>query len=105
MLKFLFVCTQGRHRSRTAAERVRNRLGTVESRYAGVAADADLQVSEEDVNWADVIVCMEQYHRNRLRRRFRGLSGKIQVWNIPDEFVRGEPALVAIIDDKLGLVG
>lgn len=103
VLKILFVCTQGRHRSRTAAECVGTRLANVETRYAGVSADADVPITAEDVAWADVIVCMEQAHRSRLRRRWSGLSRKIQVWNIPDEYERGEPALVALITAKLEL--
>lgn len=104
-LKILFVCTQGRHRSRTAAERVRFRLGEVETRFAGVLADADVTVQAEDVAWADMIICMEQTHRSKLRRRWKGISRKIQVWGIPDEFQRGEPALIALIDERVGFVG
>jgi predicted protein tyrosine phosphatase len=102
-LKILFVCTQGRHRSRTAAEHIRACLPGVETRYAGVSADADVPVSVEDVTWADTIICMEQAHRSRLRQRWSGLSRKIRVWGIPDEYQRGEPALVSLIESCFGM--
>jgi predicted protein tyrosine phosphatase len=104
-INILFVCSQGRHRSRTAAAVAAECLPGAHTRYAGVLADADVPVTEDDVRWAELIVCMENYHRNRLRRRYRGLSGKIRVWHLPDEFERGEPALVSRIRERLIALG
>lgn len=63
-------------------------------RYAGTDKDADIRVCEDDLEWADVIVCMESCHRNKLRRKWKGYSHKMQVWGVPDIYFLLEDELV-----------
>ena len=64
-----------------------------EVRYRGTDKEADVKVTEDDLIWADVIVCMETLHRSKLRRKWKGYSHKMQVWGIPDVY--------GLLDDEL----
>ncbi|WP_415913037.1 hypothetical protein [Neptuniibacter sp. QD37_11] len=98
-MRILFVCTQGKDRSRTAAE-VASASG-IDARYGGVSLDAVRPVSIDDFHWADVIVCMEQCHRSKVRRRQSGLSKKIAVWGVPDHYLYGSDELRSLVKNKL----
>lgn len=90
-MKILFVCSMGRFRSRTAAMCLKAAWNEV--RYCGTDKYADVKVTEDDLIWADVIVCMETHHRSKLRRKWKGYSHKMQVWGIPDVY--------GLLDDEL----
>ena len=62
-MKVLFICTQARLRSRTAAKIFEYRYDT---RYAGIGGDALIAVTPELIEWSDVIVCMEPSHKQAL---------------------------------------
>ena len=94
--KVLFVCSMARLRSKTAA----HCLGGLDSDYAGTDGDADKPITQELMDWADKIVCMELGHRSKLRREFKGYSQKMQVWGIPDEYNYMDDALVVILRGK-----
>lgn len=80
MINVLFVCHQARLRSRTAA----HCLGQFCTRYAGIDDDAERVLTDDDIQWADVIVCMEPSHEQAVLARHS--SANTQVWNIPDKF-------------------
>lgn len=90
-MKALFICSMAKYRSRTAAITLRGEFDEV--RYAGTDRDAVFKVSEADLEWADIIICMENHHRSKLRRKWSGYSHKMQVWNIPD--------IYDLLDDEL----
>ncbi|MEQ8558507.1 MAG: hypothetical protein RIB03_09350 [Henriciella sp.] len=97
-LRVLFVCSRNRLRSPTA-EAVFNAVAGVEARSAGTARDADWQVTMDDIRWADLIVCMEDKHANRLRADFRqAVSHKrVCVLGIPDDYKFMQEELVALL--------
>ena len=72
----------GKYRSLTCAEYFKEWYST---RARGTDQDALVRVSEEDLHWADIIVCMEQSHRSKIRRKWKGYSQKIRVWNIEEK--------------------
>ena len=90
-MNILFICTLGRMRSKTAASLFKG------SKYAGTDSNADVKVTQELMDWADKIVCMENSHRSKLRRKFKGYSHKMEVWNIEDIYDYGDDSLVAIL--------
>lgn len=96
VMRVLFVCSMGRLRSKTAA----HILGGIEKDYAGTDRDADRPLTREQIEWADKIVCMESCHRDKLRRKYKGYSHKIQVWNIPDEYDYMDYSLITILSAK-----
>lgn len=57
-----------------------------------------------DIRWADVIIVMEQKHKNRLVAEFtRLLNHKpIHVLEILDEYKYMDPELVEILEDSVG---
>ena len=62
LTNLLFLCARNRLRSPTAEQVFASRPG-VETASAGLAPDADEQVSAELIEWADLIFVMERAHR------------------------------------------
>lgn len=91
----LFICSIAKSRSKTS-------FNIYGGDYAGTDSDAIRPVTSEQIKWADTIYCMERRHRSKLRRKFKGISGKIKVLNIPDEYEFMEPRLVSMLVLKLG---
>lgn len=94
----LFLCSQNKLRSPTAEAIFSDHPG-IEVDSAGLNNDAEVPLSTEQVEWADLIIVMEAAHRNRLNRKFRdSLSGKrIAVLNIPDEYDYMDPSLISLL--------
>ena len=102
MKNILFVCSQNRLRSPTA-EQVFSGRPDLEVSSAGTNNDAENPLTSELIKWADVIVVMEKMHRTKVQKRFRSsLNGKRMIClDIPNEFVFMDPALVALLEERL----
>lgn len=87
MKRLLFLCSQNKLRSPTAEE-VFADCQDVEVDSAGLNNDAVVALSEEQIEWADVIIVMEKSHKERLNRKFNhALGGKrVAVLGIPDKY-------------------
>jgi len=98
----LFICSQNRLRSPTAEQVFADWPG-IETASAGLKPDADVPVSPELLQWADLIVVMERAHRSQLASRFqRWLGGKrIVCLDIPDDYTFMAPALIALLQTKV----
>lgn len=103
MKRVLFICSQNRLRSPTAEQVFSNRKG-FEVASAGLNPDANTTVTPELLQWADVIFVMERAHRNKLSKRFRVhlKSQRIVCLDIPDEFEFMDPALIRLLEAKVG---
>ena len=101
MRKLLFICSQNKLRSPTAEAVFYGRAG-VEVDSAGLNSGAEVMLSEEQVEWADVIIVMEKIHRTRLNRKFSHvLSGKrVAVLNIPDDFAYMDEDLIRLLEAR-----
>ncbi|MBG7609063.1 MAG: phosphotyrosine protein phosphatase [Verrucomicrobia bacterium] len=101
MKRILFLCSRNKLRSPTAEETFRNRPG-IEVDSAGLAPDAEVSLSGEQIEWADLIIVMENVHKQRLNRKFRRfLSGKrIVVLGIPDKYPYMDEKLVELLELK-----
>jgi predicted protein tyrosine phosphatase len=99
----LFICSANRLRSPTA-EQVFSTWPGIETDSAGISNDADVVLSTEQVEWADIIFVMEKTHRNKLNRKFRSsLNGKrVICLDIPDDYEFMDPALVRILENRAG---
>jgi predicted protein tyrosine phosphatase len=99
----LFVCSRNRLRSPTAEVVFADHPG-VSTDSAGLADDAEVFLTAEQVEWADVILVMEAVHRSRLNRRFgKLLAGKrVVVLNIPDRYDYMDPELVELLRRRCG---
>lgn len=101
-MRILFVCSECRLRSPTAAA-VFSAYEGVEATCAGTNADAETPISGDLIEWADVILVMEQSHRRKMSNRFPELlQGKrIGVLDIPDHFHFMDPLLVKLLQDRV----
>jgi predicted protein tyrosine phosphatase len=100
--KVLFVCTANKLRSPTAEDVFRDYPG-IEAKSAGTDANAPTPLTNELVAEADLIIVMENHHRERIRKKFkqRPPDSRIVTLNIPDEYERGDPELIALLKDKV----
>ena len=68
-MNVLFVCSRNQWRSRTAETVFKDsKHHVVES--AGTENGARIKVSEELIEWADIIFVMEKRHKERLQQKF-----------------------------------
>jgi predicted protein tyrosine phosphatase len=95
--RVLFVCSQGRMRSPTAATLYEGHP-KIDAKYAGADRSALVVLTAEMLEWAELIVVFERTHRNILWKRFK-LYGdaRMRCLNIPDEYVRMDPHLIALL--------
>ncbi|MBI4922204.1 MAG: phosphotyrosine protein phosphatase [Devosia nanyangense] len=103
MTNALFVCSRNRKRSPTA-EVVFATWPDVETDSAGLDRGAEIPLSAEQLDWADLIFVMERKHRAKLTQMFRArLNGKrIICLDIPDEYEFMAPELVARLEAAAG---
>jgi len=93
--KLLFVCTENRMRGPTA-EAMYQGFPDYEVKSAGTELSARIPLTQEHVQWADMIFVIEPEHLERLQLEYGDLlSGKnIICLNILDIYRYMEPALI-----------
>lgn len=103
MRRALFICSRNRLRSPTA-ETVFAGWPEVETDSAGLAPDAEVPLSAEQLEWADLVFVMERRHRQAVQRRFpSALRGKRLVClDIPDDYAYLQPELLRLLERKVG---
>lgn len=103
MTNALFVCSANKLRSPTAEQIFAGWPG-IETDSAGLLETADLVLSPEQIEWADIIFVMEKRHRAKLSKKFRRhLGGKrVICLDIPDDFGFMDPTLIALLERKAG---
>ena len=85
-LKLLVICSKNQWRSPTA-ERIYQHDSRIEVRSAGTSQHAKHRVSVKDIEWADLIACMETKHKQYIQRTFdKKLLPQIVVFNIEDQY-------------------
>lgn len=102
MIRALFICSRNRLRSPTA-ERVFADWPGVETDSAGLAPDAEVRVSAEQLDWATLIFVMEKSQRSKLTRQYRQvLAGKrVICLDIPDDYAYMQAELVSLLQRKV----
>ena len=85
------------HRSKTAELLFRDRF---ETKSAGIYNN---HVSAAQLEWADLVVVMENHQREEISKRFpkQYMQKRIICLNIPDIYVYDQPELVAELKTKL----
>ncbi len=101
----LFVCTEGMHRSPTAAqvfeELAKKKKIKAEVKYAGIDNASRKPVSKVLLAWADKIYVMEDFQKDWIIDMNPAAGSKITVLGIADVYMKGEPGLVEILKEKL----
>lgn len=102
MRHVLFICGQNRLRSPTA-EQVFASWPGIEVCSAGLKHEAENPVTPELLEWADLIFVMEGAHRRKLSQQFRRhlKDVKIICLDIPDDYAFMDPALVALLLERI----
>lgn len=99
---FLFVCAMNKYRSRTA-ETIYKGNKNIEVKSAGTSKDCNNPVTEDLIQWADIIFVMERKHGRILYKRFpMAVDRKLMVClNIFDCYDYMEPALIKVLKNKV----
>lgn len=95
----LFVCSRNQWRSPTA-EQVYRKHPKLSVRSGGTSPSARHCVSLADIEWADVILVMEERHQSRLKAAFGHAveDKKIHILDIPDEYKYMDSELIAELE-------
>ncbi|MBD6614603.1 phosphotyrosine protein phosphatase [Komarekiella sp. 'clone 1'] len=102
MKKLLFICSRNKLRSPTA-EAVFSEYEGLEADSAGLDPYAEVQISTEVIEWADIIFVMEKSHKSKLSKNFQPFlkNKRIICLDIPDEYEFMEPALIDLLKQKV----
>jgi predicted protein tyrosine phosphatase/ketosteroid isomerase-like protein len=97
-LKVLLVCGRNQWRSPTA-ERIYRDDARLDVRSAGVSKSGGHELSDADLDWADLVLVMERRYMARIRASFGGRAGlpRIELLDIPDEYGYMDPELISLI--------
>ena len=100
--RVLFICEGNRHRSPTA-EAVYAATPGLKVRSAGTSPQARTEVTEELLEWADVIFVMEAGLAKLLTRLFpeQTRAKSVRSLAVPDNYQRMQPELVALLTERL----
>ena len=101
-MNILFVCSENRLRSPTAAA-VFSEFEGVDAISAGTNKDCETPVSGDLIEWADIVQVMEKSHRNKISKRYRELlrDKKLAVLDIPEIFEFMDPMLIALLKARV----
>jgi len=101
-LNLLFVCSENKLRSPTAAA-VFAEYDGVSAISAGTNKDAETPVSGDLIEWADVILAMEQTHRQKISKKFQALlkAKRLVVLEVADNYQYMQPELVELLKSKV----
>lgn len=97
----LVVCGRNKKRSRTA-EHIFKNDDRFNIRSAGLSPKSDRKISENDLNWADLVFVMETGQRAKIWGLYRHLElPTIEVLNIPDDYEFMNEELVEMLSDRI----
>ena len=101
-MKVLFICSQNMLRSPTAEE-VFSAVPGLDVTSAGTDDGAEVVVSGDLVEWAEIIIVMEDRHKRRMNEKFGPAlrEKKLVVLGIPDNYERMDPELVRILKERV----
>jgi len=94
-MRVLFICNQNQNRSKTAEEIFRE---SYETKSAGLYNEKP--VSEKQIQWADLVVVMDDNQRLELSKRFpkQYLQKRILSLDIPDIYRYQQPELISLLN-------
>jgi protein-tyrosine phosphatase len=100
-MNLLFVCGRNKWRSPTAARLYQNDE-RVSVRSAGMSAKSAHQISVQDLEWADLVLVMEQNYKAHILGIYRDYKlPLIEVLDIPDEYEYMNEELISMIKQSV----
>ncbi len=106
MANILFICSANKQRSPTAADYFTEKFPSLEFESAGTNRktchkEGTTPVTEELMEWADLVMVMEERHRQLIVKNGGShFGGKISVLAIPDRFKYYQKELIALLVTK-----
>lgn len=96
--RILFVCTINMMRSATAHYIYSNDL-RFEVQSAGTLPSARTVISKKLLDWAEVVVVMEDHHQNFIRKMYPGIVGSKTIFclDVPDKYDYMDDELVILL--------
>ena len=93
-MNMLFICNQNENRSKTAEELFKGKFKT---KSAGLFNKHP--VTSKELDWAEVIVVMDDFQRSEIAKRFPKsyMKKRILSLNIPDNYYYKQPELVNVL--------
>ncbi len=97
----LVVCGRNKKRSRTA-EHIFKNDDRFSIRSAGISPKSDRKISENDLNWAELVFVMETDQRAKIQELYRHIElPTIEVLNIPDDYEFTNDELIEMLSNKI----
>lgn len=97
-MNILFICQEGRCRSKTAVALLHGKNG-IHARHAGIYPRAEVPLSPYLLEWADEIICMEQHHRTFIQATFSGYPDlNFETLDIPDDYAYMSQDLIELLN-------
>jgi predicted protein tyrosine phosphatase len=97
----LVVCGRNKKRSRTA-EHIFKNDDRFSIRSAGLSPKSERKISENDLNWADLVFVMESDQRGKIWELYSHMDlPTIEVLHIPDDYEFMNEELVEMLTDKM----
>ena len=99
--RILFVCTINIMRSATAHQ-IYSKDPRFQVRSAGTHRSAETVLSKELLEWAEMVVVMEDRHRNHILKRYPEIykTKHIVCLDVPDNYDYMQAELIALLRDK-----
>lgn len=104
-MKLLFVCSENRLRSPTA-EAIFSTYPDIQAFSAGISPEANRPVSADLIEWADVVLVMDDFQREWIKNGFPVQLERRQMvcLDIPDRFPFMDHELVELLEERVGKV-
>ncbi|TAG86086.1 MAG: protein-tyrosine-phosphatase [Bacteroidetes bacterium] len=100
----LVVCGRNKRRSRTA-EYVFKNDERFAIRSAGVSPQSDKKISENDLNWADIVLVMETNQKKKIQQIYNHLDlPTIEVLEIEDIYEFMDEDLIEILTNDINQI-
>lgn len=98
----LFICNQNELRSPTAEKIFSGRPG-LEVRSAGIRKTANVTLSVEMLEWADLVFVMDRKQRTHIHNKYAAITARKRIicLDIPDEYQYMDPVLVRLLQAKV----
>lgn len=97
----LIVCGRNKKRSRTAEHIFKNDC-RFNIRSAGLSPGSERKISENDLNWSDLVFVMESDQRSKIRDVYRNLDlPEIEVLNIRDDYEFMDEELIEMLTGRI----
>ena len=97
----LVVCGRNKRRSRTAEYLYKND-SRIHIKSAGLSAQSEVVINSKLVEWADLIIVMDNSQKNRIQDQFRTSNvPRIENINIEDEYEYLDPELITLLKTRI----